>query len=169
MIQLIKDLNRTSKKAPKRVRAITLYNIVNFISTVVLTFGFALVTVLFAPQLDIWSQLVLIAIPLIFVIVNYIVLLINEKFIYGSVKAYWILLIFLLIQCVGLQVGNFAFELNLGGIPLVFTLTLGSFSVQLNFAAIIFTGYLISVKDEYYRYVEAMKVQNADHNEYQKY
>ncbi len=162
MIALIKELNTTSKKAPKKVRAITLYNIVNFISTLVLTAGFSIFTVFMAPQITSEVQMLMIFLPLAFVAINYYVLLVNKRFIYGSERSYWILLILMLVQCVAIRVGGYSFELNLGGIPLSFSLTLGNFFLRINFAAVIFTSYLIGVKEEFFEYAQALKAHTAN-------
>ena len=156
MIALIKELNRTSKKAPKKVRSITIYNIVNFIFTLVATLAIMVISLIMAEQFTSEIQVLMIFLPLIFVAINYYVLQVNRNFIHGSLKSYWILLLFLILQCVAFRFGDYSFELNLGGIPFSFSLTLGGIYFKVNFAAIIFTGYLVGVKDEYATYVQEM-------------
>ena len=157
MIQLIKELNTSSKKTSKKVRAITIYNIINFLLTIALSAGLSIFSFVISEEITNENHLLIIFLPLVFVLINYYVLTVNKRFINGSIKAYWILLIFLCMQCVAIKIGEYSFELNLGSIPIYFSLNFGKYFLQINIVPIIFTLYLINVREEYFNYSKKLQ------------
>jgi len=159
----ISELNKISKKSHNKLRIVTLYNLISFWFTLVLGILGMLVGIYFLPieNLEIIPILILILIPLILIVTSYIMLEVNLRFLKGSNKAYWILLLFFAFQCVGFGIAGTKFNFELGGIPLNFTFTFDQFFLKINFAAIILTIYLLSFKTELPKLLKSLKERNG--------
>jgi hypothetical protein len=146
----LSELNRLSKRAPRHLRNIALYNLINFWFSFVLAFVLSVFYILVLPADQIvlknmWPMLVFIGI----VVFAYAMVHINLKLLLGSNAAYWVLLLFFTLQCFGYQLGSSGVNFEFGAIPLTFRFGLGDGDfIKINIAAIIFTVYLIGIKPE---------------------
>ena len=157
------ELYRIAKTAPTKLKRIGYYNVLNFWSSLILSFIGLVVAILVMPaeQLTLknfqWTWILVLVI-----ILNYYIVKINIDFIRGSKKAYWILLICFMLQCLGFQVGDSGFDFELGGIPVSFTLQLGSQYLKVNIAAMFATSYLLSIKSDYMRIMELKELKTKE-------
>lgn len=158
----ISDLNKFSKRGPAKLRLVTLYNLISFWFTLVFGLIGIFVGIYFLPveQLEITSVSLIILIPLILIAISYIMLEVNLRFLKGSNKAYWALLLFFAIQCVGIGVAGTKFNFELGGIPVNFSITFDEFFLKINIAAIILTLYLLSFKKDLPGLLETLRTRN---------
>lgn len=158
----ISELNKISKKSPRKLRVVTLYNLISFWLTLVFGIAGMLIGIYFLPldQLELIPVSLIILIPIILIATSYIMLEVNLRLLKGSQKAYWILLIFFALQCVGIGIAGTKFNFDLGGIPITFTFTVDQFFLKINFAAIILTLYLLSFKKELPQLLQTLKERN---------
>ena len=156
MDEFFVKVNRISKKSPKQIRYITLYNIVNFWASLILSVIAFIFFILVLPLDELtFGNLLTIAIILIVIVsINFFILKITLNFVLGSMKAYWILLIFFFLQCISIQTNNGNFEFALGGIPLTIRLPIEIVQININLIAAFFTIYLIVIKEKYYNYLQ---------------
>jgi hypothetical protein len=153
-MEAISELYKLSKKAPKELKRIALYNLINFWLTIIISYLGLLIWIIALPV----EQLVLKNfLPFLYIFpiiaINYLVIRINLDFMRGSKRAYWLLLLFFIIQCIGFKVGKTGFNFELGGFPLTYTFSIGSDYIKINIIAIIITSYLIGIKDKYFQFL----------------
>lgn len=155
-MELTKDIIARIKQAPKQLRYIAWYNIINFYSFIILSFLLPIIFILFEKNLNqySWGQLALLLLPLIFVALNYYLLVLTRKLLEGSKKAYRIMLIFFLIQIFGFDSENYSLYFELSAIPLKIELTVYGIAFKLNFIALFFSIYLLGIKSKYMAYIE---------------
>lgn len=155
-MELTKDIISRIKQAPKQLKYIAWYNIINFYSFILLSFLLPVIFILFEKNLDqySWGQLALLLLPLIFVGLNYYLLVLTRKLLEGSKKAYQIMLIFFLIQIFGFDSENYSLYFELSAIPLKIELTVYGIAFKLNFIALFFSIYLLGIKNKYMAYIE---------------
>lgn len=158
----ISELNKISKRSPKKIRTITLYNLISFWGVLIIGIIGMLEGIYFLPSesLDFKTVSIIVLVPIGLIFLSYYILEINLKFLKGSKRSYWILVLFFALQCVGFGIANTKFDLELGGIPLNFTLRSGVFFLKINVAAIILTLYLLSFKKDLPRLLETLKEGN---------
>ncbi len=155
-MELTKDIIACIRQAPKQLKYIAWYNIINFYSFILLSFLLPVIFILFEKNLDqySWGQLALLLLPLIFVGLNYYLLVLTRKLLKGSKKAYQIMLIFFLIQIFGFDSENYSLYFELSAIPLKIELTIYGIAFKLNFIALFFSIYLLGIKNKYMAYIE---------------
>ncbi|MFC6861536.1 hypothetical protein [Zunongwangia atlantica] len=159
----ISELNKISKKNSKKIRTITLYNLISFWGVLIFGIFGMLIGIYFLPieKLNIENVSIIVLIPICLILLSYYMLEVNLKFLKGSKRSYWILLVFFAIQCVGIGMANTKFNFELGGIPLNFTIRFGEFFLKINVAAICLTLYLLSFKKNLPEFLENLKQKNS--------
>ncbi|MBZ9629497.1 hypothetical protein LB465_01800 [Salegentibacter sp. LM13S] len=110
-------------------------------------------------EMEILGISLLFILPTVLISISYIMLRVNLKLLKGSVTAYWVLLIYFALQCIGFGVAGTKFNFDLGGIPITFTFTVDDFFLKINIVAIILTGYLYSLKNQLPELLEKLKTQ----------
>lgn len=158
----ISELNIISKRGPQKLRFVTLYNLVSFwfalgIGLIGMLVGLYLLP---AEQVELLPLSLLILIPVFLIALQYLMLRVNLKFLKGSKKAYWILVLFFALQCVGFGIAGNDFNFELSSIPLSFSFRTGESFIKINVAAIVLTVYLLSFSKDLPELLETLKAKN---------
>lgn len=161
-MNVITQLNRLSKKAPRKLRLISLYNLISFWLTAGVSIPLIFLFIGLMPEEELTFQVLglIFLIPAILIGVSYLMLHINLKLLRGSVNAYWILLGLFAIQCVGIEIPNWHFNFQFG-LPVSFSFSSGDFLFKINILAIVFTIYLISLQKDLPGLLQELKLNSS--------
>ncbi|MDX1542949.1 MAG: hypothetical protein R3214_03310 [Christiangramia sp.] len=159
----ITQLNRLSKKAPKKLRIISLYNLLSFWVTSILSIIliFIFLWVLPAEELTFIVLALVILVPAVLIGISFLMLHVNLKLLEGSKNAYWILLVLFAVQCIGIEIPGWNFNFQFG-LPISFSFSSGGFLFKINVIAIIFTTYLISFQKDFPELLEDLKLNSRN-------
>lgn len=157
-MRIFRELKLLSRKSPIFIRIITLYNIINFLSTLFLWL-FGIIITFYITKNDHRDYLTFshYLYSIIFLVINFLTLKVNLKLILGSNKAYWILLLLFLIQCFEIELSKFGFSIALGGIPIKYIFSNNLFFVGVNIPAILITAFHLFVLNKYKLYCFKIK------------
>jgi hypothetical protein len=92
-MEAISELYKLSKKAPRELKRIALYNLFNFWLCIILTYLGLLIWIIALPAEQlVFKNFLPFSFVLPIIAINYLVIKINLNFMYGSKRAYWLLL-----------------------------------------------------------------------------
>jgi hypothetical protein len=154
-MKAISELYQLSKKAPKELKRIALYNLYNFWLCIIFSYLGLLIWIIVLPAEQlVFKNFLPFSFVLPIIAINYLVIKINLDFMHGSKRAYWLLLFFFIIQCISFKLGKTGFDFELGGFPITYSFSIGSNYIKINIIAIIITSYLVSIKDKYFQFLQ---------------
>jgi hypothetical protein len=156
MLTIFKELKSLLIAKPYQMKIITYYSIINFILSLIANLILLILFFIFIFNENdlkfIYSFIPLLLIAI--TVINYLILFINKYFLKGSIKAYWLLLIVYILECISFKLGVYKFSFNLTGFPIGFTIDLqNNNEISFNIIPLFIIIYLIIIKSQYHKII----------------